>query len=970
MTKGKPTRKDPKKPVGKKRKGADVSSAKQPVKTHKGAGAAQPSKKLLKYFKRVAKETGKAAPDAVRGKECYLDGRAFYSLYWYFRSCVQDDLDPETPRRYAPVLAAYLGASAPDVFDPPEMPEEERRAIDAKLSTLFPQSAYPLNKYQVEAVHKALSYPVSIIKGPPGTGKTETILRIVALALDRGETVAVVSSNAAAVRNVEEKVREALRAYGALSRREAEEKGSADLAFAAACKHASLGSSSVRERACDPLTGANLAFDAGKHVFPDGSSMTGWEKNKTFAEVTSPFPFVTSTIHSLKKCFRDGDAEKFDLLVMDEASQTDLIVGVVALSCARRIVVVGDEEQLPPVVTDEGLAAARHVSEKLGLFDGGKGDDPSPYDMSRDGFSFLESCYEVFSSRNPRLRTLLADHYRCHPAIIGFCNETVYGGELSVKTQVPEGASPVPIRILWYEGDYRERVPRLGPKEEDPRKKNRATCVNRRQMAIMREEEGPRLVRHAREGKSICILAPFNGQIRLLQTLVRQLLRDIVPEDAIQLEADEGEGSALPASERVYALTVHKSQGQEFDVVYLLPVEDGNWEWPWSQGRRLVNVAASRAKQELCVILSTKLMSADTQVWLTGRQAYVKKPAKDEDDPGDQQMFVRKLVDYTRRAIEALPGEADPTGAVGAFGFHRAATRSLFDEVPFLQNPRKKNSDFAPELCMERALSRMRLEGLAWASHVSFDDLRIGWRDGAPLSEAADMWYDAPGEAHFDFAIFDEATRRLVATVEVDGAWHRFKKTKGIVDFSVIEADDRKDYVARGVCGATLAWLGLIRDGSLYRGGSGFGVRWSDSNGRTASGKGRGSGIDAHASAPADSHLHARDDARVDTCSDAPLLRTSWDDWVHFPKEVQGSSSFVLLRIPSDGSTFWETDALRAQARKSGAADRIAEYPPPTVEDYVRAQLKAHATGCSRAVFVSDGVAARKFAGAASHSQR
>ena len=129
-------------------------------------------------------------------------------------------------------------------------------------------------------------------------------------------------------------------------------------------------------------------------------------------------------------------------------------------------------------------------------------------------------------------------------------------------------------------------------------------------------------------------------------------------------------------------------------------------------------------------------------------------------------------------------------------------------------------------------------------------------------------------------------------------------------------------------------------------------------------GKGRGAG------APVDSRSRARDDACADIRSGAPLLRTSWDDWVHFPKEVQGTSSFVLMRIPSDGSTFWETDALRAQARKSGAADLIAEHPPPTVEDYVRAQLKAHATGCSRAVFVSDGVAARKFAGVAARSQR
>lgn len=232
-------------------------------------------KKLVKYFKKVAKAMGKAPDGAIPGKECYADGQAFYSLYWYFRSCVADDLDSLNPERYAPVLDAYLGGRVKGVLHPPAIDEQSLRDEEEKLTSLFPQSEYPLNARQVEAVHKALHYPVSIIKGPPGTGKTETILRIVALALERGETVAVTSTNAAAVKNVEEKVEEALHGYGRITRAQAKSIASKDLAFAAASKHVALGSKSVREAACDPLTGANLAFDAGKHTFADGSTMTG-----------------------------------------------------------------------------------------------------------------------------------------------------------------------------------------------------------------------------------------------------------------------------------------------------------------------------------------------------------------------------------------------------------------------------------------------------------------------------------------------------------------------------------------------------------------------------------------------------------------------------------------------------------------------------------------------------------------------
>ena len=436
-------------------------------------------KRLLAYFEEAARIAGEAGPDATPGRDCYRDGQAFYSLLWYFRNCINDDLDRSRSDRYSPLLDAYLGADIAGVFHPPALDSRQTRAERELVERLFPQSAYPLNGNQRIAMHKALHFPLSIIKGPPGTGKTEVILRIVAMAVARGERVAVVSTNSAAVRNVEEKVGKALARYGRKSPAEARELFEADLAYQAACKHVALGSKGNRERAVDPLTGAHLAFESGEHVFPNGEAVAGWELNKEFDSFTAKFPFVTSTVHSLKKCFADGDAKRYDLLVMDEASQTNLVVGMVALSCARRIVIVGDEEQLPPVVSDDYRAAVKSVSDDLKLFK--KGKRASPYDMAREGHSFLSSCYEVFSERNPELRTMLTEHYRCHPAIIGFCNEAVYDRKLQVKTSVQGDGVPCPIRICWYEGDYRESVwPPTAPPEEEPNKKLRATCVNRK----------------------------------------------------------------------------------------------------------------------------------------------------------------------------------------------------------------------------------------------------------------------------------------------------------------------------------------------------------------------------------------------------------------------------------------------------------------------------------------------------------
>ena len=67
---------------------------------------------------------------------------------------------------------------------------------------------YPFgcNESQRLAVMTALNNGISIVEGPPGTGKTQTILNIVANLIVQNKTVAIVSNNNAAVFNIREKL--------------------------------------------------------------------------------------------------------------------------------------------------------------------------------------------------------------------------------------------------------------------------------------------------------------------------------------------------------------------------------------------------------------------------------------------------------------------------------------------------------------------------------------------------------------------------------------------------------------------------------------------------------------------------------------------------------------------------------------------------------------------------------------------
>ncbi|HIZ89563.1 MAG TPA: AAA family ATPase, partial [Candidatus Mucispirillum faecigallinarum] len=68
---------------------------------------------------------------------------------------------------------------------------------------IFPFST---NKSQCEAVEKAFSSQITVIEGPPGTGKTQTILNIIANIILNNKTVAVVSNNNDAATNIYEKL--------------------------------------------------------------------------------------------------------------------------------------------------------------------------------------------------------------------------------------------------------------------------------------------------------------------------------------------------------------------------------------------------------------------------------------------------------------------------------------------------------------------------------------------------------------------------------------------------------------------------------------------------------------------------------------------------------------------------------------------------------------------------------------------
>ena len=81
----------------------------------------------------------------------------------------------------------------------------ECHPVGDKGMLLFP---FDFNQSQVRAIDTALENKISIVEGPPGTGKTQTILNMIANIIYLGKNCAVVSNNNTAINNVYEKLSE------------------------------------------------------------------------------------------------------------------------------------------------------------------------------------------------------------------------------------------------------------------------------------------------------------------------------------------------------------------------------------------------------------------------------------------------------------------------------------------------------------------------------------------------------------------------------------------------------------------------------------------------------------------------------------------------------------------------------------------------------------------------------------------
>ena len=264
-------------------------------------------------------------------------------------------------------------------------------------------------------------------------------------------------------------------------------------------------------------------------------------ETRNIRKLQEVFPIIATTCIS---AHRLGEPEPmFDMVLLDEASQCNTAISLVPILRGENLMLVGDPQQLNPVILLDDLTNER-LKKKYSVSD--------DYDYCKNSiYKTYLSCDAVSDE------ILLHNHYRCHKSIIEFNNQKYYNSRLNIRTQSGE----------------KEPLQFVDMQDASAEQKNTAPA------------EAREIARYAalHRDKTIGVITPFVNQ--------KQLIERALAEENV---------------ENVVCGTVHAFQGDEKDVILFSTAitdntQTGTYGW-LRNNKELINVATSRARDKLIVL--------------------------------------------------------------------------------------------------------------------------------------------------------------------------------------------------------------------------------------------------------------------------------------------------------------------------------------------------------------------------------
>ncbi len=477
-------------------------------------------------------------------------------------ACQLDMLGSDaTYKRMRQALNLIMKTEKPDLVRLREIFLEN---VEAKTEKQKPVDLYNdhLNDFQKEAVQKCLAAEsVGIIHGPPGTGKTTVLIEIILQAVMKGHRVLASAPSNIAVDNMVEKllpynlrivrlghparILEALR-HVTLSALEQEHDGQREIKMMDSERHLIMNQLKRKRERPRGLIYEDTA-DLQNYV----EKLWKAARDQEFAirrEILKNAQVVLATHGGVSGQL---SKHKFDLVVMDEASQATEPLSWIPLTLAKKVIFAGDSNQLPPTIYSSE-AAAQGLSTTL-------------FDRSK----------KVLPKS---LQTLLRVQYRMHEGIMGFSSKHFYDNQLIADESVRlHTASELP------------------GVQETPLTTSPITFID---TAGTGYEEVWNELLESRENE---------GEAQLVVKVLSELLASGIPENNIALlspyVAQVKKLRLLCAGKHMEIGSIDSFQGREKEVVILSLVRSNDQgEVGFLSDIRRMNVGMTRARRLLIVI--------------------------------------------------------------------------------------------------------------------------------------------------------------------------------------------------------------------------------------------------------------------------------------------------------------------------------------------------------------------------------
>jgi ATP-dependent RNA/DNA helicase IGHMBP2 len=429
-----------------------------------------------------------------------------------------------------------------------------------------PQLQHPyLNEAQVAAVANVLATEdVSIIHGPPGTGKTTTLVYAIKLLCEKEKNVLVTAPSNAAVDLLVDRLTEKglyVVRIGNISRVD-EDLIATTLEGRLAAHPESKNIKKVRIQAAQARRDAkkykrnfgHKEREERRDSYQEARELEEWAQHledRIITEVLHNADVIACTL--VNATHPKLDELKFRTVVIDEAAQALQPACWIPISKAHRVILAGDPFQLPPTVKS-------NAAKKAGF-----------------GITLLEKCIGSIGQVN-----FLNVQYRMNDSIMQFSNRQFYNNQLMADITVVAHSlglkDCLPIQFIDTAGcGFAEAT-----------NTETGSRYNEGEFFILREHflqlmDG--LAESDLPLPTMAIISPYQAQVLHLKE---------------SLEEDEKMVAYVP---HLDINTIDAFQGQERDVIYISLVRSNEKsEIGFLSDYRRMNVAMTRARKLLVII--------------------------------------------------------------------------------------------------------------------------------------------------------------------------------------------------------------------------------------------------------------------------------------------------------------------------------------------------------------------------------